>query len=611
MKYIFLLHLLIISLFANTLSVEENYFIDTSNTLTLQEIVENQDKFQVMKKYNFGFSKHTFWIELDIKNNTNSQITQRFYNKRAGLDYIDVYILSDNKPIQTYALGDMIEHSKRDNHFRLSYFDVNVKAHENIKVYIRQYGNSNMDIHWEFKETESFINHFSIQSMVYFFIVGILVVATLVSILFYTTLKKTYYFIYALLTICSISYQLGVAGFFYEFHIPIYLNTIILYVLPFLAVIFLGLFPISFFNLEKGEYKILVSLLKILILGLLFVVGANLLYPFFDNILYYTKYTAIINSVIMLILLIISIRAFIDDKKGAIFYLMSNMVLLTSIVYFNFGILGFMENNDFFYYSLAIGSISQDIFLALALVHATFLMKKENEKNTELLNEYSKLTFIGQTMVNISHQWKIPINNIYNSINHIEVAREFQDKNIDIILDKNLQNIKETTLFLRDTATNQLDFYKSDTKKEKINLYNEINFLIKLVENEFNKKSIHIKLDFDKNIELTIEKNYFLNVLMVLFENSYKLFAQRNIKNPFINIELSKDENCLELKFQDNAQGAKDDVDKIFEKYYSMSTSTGLGLYLAKEIVIYKLKGTITAKNQENGIVFEIKTPLN
>ena len=66
-------------------------------------------------------------------------------------------------------------------------------------------------------------------------------------------------------------------------------------------------------------------------------------------------------------------------------------------------------------------------------------------------------------------------------INHHEVD-QINEKNIDIILDKNLQNIKETTLFLKDTATNQLDFYKSDTKKEKINLYNEINFLIKMVE---------------------------------------------------------------------------------------------------------------------------------
>jgi sensor histidine kinase regulating citrate/malate metabolism len=94
---------------------------------------------------------------------------------------------------------------------------------------------------------------------------------------------------------------------------------------------------------------------------------------------------------------------------------------------------------------------------------------------------------------------------------------------------------------------------------------------------------------------------------MILFENSYKLFEQRNINNPFIKIEVFQDENSFELHFEDNAQGAKDDIDKIFDKNYSINNSTGLGLYLAKEIVEYKLGGTVGAENKNNGICFNIK----
>ncbi len=37
-----------------------------------------------------------------------------------------------------------------------------------------------------------------------------------------------------------------------------------------------------------------------------------------------------------------------------------------------------------------------------------------------------------------------------------------------------------------------------------------------------------------------------------------------------------------------------------------MSNSTGLGLYLAKEIVEYKLHGTINSENKNKGICFKI-----
>lgn len=151
-----------------------------------------------------------------------------------------------------------------------------------------------------------------------------------------------------------------------------------------------------------------------------------------------------------------------------------------------------------------------------------------------------------------------------------------------------------------------MDFYKSKENIETINISQEVGFLIKLIENEFSKKSIDVILDFDKSLEITIDKNSFLNVLMILFENSYKVFQLRNIKNPFIKLSIVSNNDSLEIIFHDNAQGVKDDIDTIFDKNYSMNNSTGLGLYLAKQIVEYKLNGKISATNKNDGICFYI-----
>lgn len=94
---------------------------------------------------------------------------------------------------------------------------------------------------------------------------------------------------------------------------------------------------------------------------------------------------------------------------------------------------------------------------------------------------------------------------------------------------------------------------------------------------------------------------------MILFENSLKAFERRKIKSPKIRILVKEIETKLEIIFEDNAGGvSKDFIEKIFEKNFSESSSTGIGLYLAKEIVSQKLKGQITAENRNEGLSFKI-----
>ncbi|RXJ78297.1 hypothetical protein CRU95_15735 [Arcobacter sp. F2176] len=254
------------------------------------------------------------------------------------------------------------------------------------------------------------------------------------------------------------------------------------------------------------------------------------------------------------------------------------------------------------------GTAGQDIFLGFALIHSAYRLSKEHEKNVELLNEYSKLSLIGQTMVNISHQWKTPINSLYNSINHIEIAYEFKDANLNMIIKDNLKNIKQNINYLKETGLNQLNFYKEEKNIEEIKIKDEINGIIGLIDSEFNKKSININLECDEKIKIKIEKNYFLNILMILFENSLKAFEQRKIREPLVKISVESIKNNVIVLFEDNAGGVSDFIIKrIFEKDFSDSLSTGIGLYIAREIITQKLKGSITAENKNEGLCFKMQ----
>ncbi len=607
MKHIFLLTLLLNFLFANQLNIEKKYLIDINNNMTLKEILQKKEKFSPITKSNFGIVRHNLWIHILVTNNSKKKQIKRFYNKRAGLDYVDVYILKDDNLIEKYSLGDMKDYKNRDNIFRVSYFDLELEGFEKLDIYIKQKSFGSMETNWQAIKIDAFNNYYNKQEMVYFIIFGILIVVTVTSFGFFLVFRKKHYLTYSLFTICSTTYQFAVAGFFYEFEFPIYLVTISNYVVPLIALILLGMFPFSFFNIKKDEYKVIKKILKAL-LGIVFVIAMiNLFYPIIDSLLYDNSITNIINILTMLMLLLLSLKVYKEKKQGSGFYLIANLILFFAITYFILGLVGVISNNEFYYYSLAFGSIGQDLFLAFALVHATYLIKKEHEKNAQLLNEYSKLTFIGQTMINISHQWKSPINNIYNSINHIDVAREFNDKNIDKIIDKNLKNIKDITLYLRDTALSQLNFYKEEKNIEKIDLKKEIDYIINLINREFIKKSILIEVNCKDNLKIEIEKNYFFNLLMILFENSLKAFERNKVKQPKIKLFIKEIENKIEVCFEDNAGGINiKHKEKIFEKDFSKSSSTGIGLYLAKEIVSKKLNGQITAENKNEGLCFKI-----
>ena len=608
MRFFILILIFISSLFAKGILIDEKYFIDKNNSLDIKEILKNKETFSPISKDNLGVTKNVVWVKLTFFNNSKKMIKRRIYNKRSGIDLIDVYVFKNNKIVKTNKLGDFRDHNIRDNNFRVSYFDLSLLPNEKVQVFIKQKTYSPMDIKWDIKSIENFNSYYYEQSMVYFYCFGFFSVTAIISLILFSFLKNKCYLIYSFFTVCSIIYQFTISGFFYQFGIPVYLNTIFGFCSSEISMALLGLFPLYFFKIKKDEYKVTKFIIKVLVFLLLFIGFLQLFYPLYNDILLLSRFNGLFSFLLMLILLIFSIRLLVIKKEGSLFYFFSNGIFFTFVVIYILVFFGFLRLESFFYYSFAIGTIGQDLFLAFALIHSAYILTKEHEKNVELLNEYSKLSVIGQTMVNISHQWKTPINSLYNSINHIEIAYEFKDANLNMIIKDNLKNIKQNINYLKETGLSQLNFYKEEKNIEEIKIKDEINGIIGLIDSEFNKKSININLECDEKIKIKIEKNYFLNILMILFENSLKAFEQRKIREPLVKISVESIKNNVIVLFEDNAGGVSDFIIKrIFEKDFSDSLSTGIGLYIAREIITQKLKGSITAENKNEGLCFKMQ----
>ena len=601
------------ALYAADWTIQESLWQEVTDTATLAEAISNTDQFQSIDRSNLGMVPHNVWVRLEITNNTNEPTTQRLYNQRFGLDFIDVFVMGDGQLFKHYQLGDSRPHEERDNHFRAPYFDVDLLPGEQADIFIQQRTYTSMEARWNAIGIDEFNAFFSIQNMIYFTLLGMLFVATLASLALFFLLRYRYFLIYSLFVLSSIIYQFSLAGYFYQFRLPLYFNTISSYAVSEFAVVMLGLFPFSFFTLERNDYRPLTTIIKWILIFKGFVIVGYLLYPLNNDLLYTAKYSSITSVLLMFALLALSIKAHADKKPGAGFYLLANFILSGSAVYFVLGLQGLIPTSTNYYYSLSIGIIAQDFLLAFALIYATYKIKQDRDNQKEIIDEYSKLTFLGQTVINIYHQWKAPVNNIYNSINHIESAREFRDPALGAVIDHNLEKIKNNTAYLRDTALNYLDHYQSiDQPATKVKIRDEIMGVVQLFELEIEKIRLKISVEAPEDLELSLQRNHFTNLIMILLENALNAFKLRGIKNPQLAISAKRDNDGAVLKVIDNAGGFVDtNLDTIFERSHSAASSTGIGLYLAKEFLLPKLQGEISASNVEHGACFTITWPAN
>ncbi len=598
-----------VSTLENRKNIIENIFYleDTTKQKTIKDIVLLKDTFQVAKKQNFGVKRYPIWSYGVITNDTNQKVHLLFSNPRAGIDTIEVFLFDKNRLLKTIHLGDMVEPTLREFIHRKSVFRLELEAGQTLTIYSKSGNFGALDIGWEIETPKQFLEN-SLFDTLFFGLIGGLFIAQFIYIFnIYRTIKEKALVVYLGVVGFSFVSQYSIAGIFYQLNIGIstYWNTFFSFGAPTIGAGLLALFPVYFFDLhDKLKYNA-----KILyFLGWLMVICgvATLFYPWYEDILYIVGKTLPITLSLSVILIYTGFRVFRMKLLGADYYFVGMTIFGISLFYFVLGLLGKIEIDNFFYYSLTFGTVFEILFMALTIFAKIAKMKEENEKIEKIYNDYSNLLVVGQSVVNIAHQWKTPINHIHYALNQIEVAKEFQDENIYTILEQNLQKIRNSTAMMLETSASFLDVYANNNLQREINIVEELRTIAKMVLNDNKDVAIDIVPQNPSMIFVT-NKNMFLNLFLILLENSIKEFAKKEIKNPNISIRIISNKKEVEITFKDNAGGIKvSPIEKIFQKDFSDSNSTGLGLAIAKDIVEKKLNGKIVVKNDKFGAIFII-----
>lgn len=241
-------------------------------------------------------------------------------------------------------------------------------------------------------------------------------------------------------------------------------------------------------------------------------------------------------------------------------------------------------------------------------------VKEDNKKKDLLLFKKMKLTFMGELLNNIAHQWRQPLNEIisYASISNFSLKNNNISKEE---LQDNLLGIVNTTTYLSQTIEDFRSFFSSGNDKE----FKSTSKIFDQAKNLFSSisKKENIKIIIENNIKDKFILSSFLQVLLNLLNNSKDAFCDNMLENRIIKIEANIINNIINISYIDNAGGIKEEVqDRIFEPYFTTkSDSQGIGLYMTYQILTTHMKASIDISNkrfevdnkQQVGACFMIK----
>lgn len=233
------------------------------------------------------------------------------------------------------------------------------------------------------------------------------------------------------------------------------------------------------------------------------------------------------------------------------------------------------------------------------IFHKKSVLEKELKEKELLFYQQSKLAAMGEMIENIAHQWRQPLTMITLSSSTTQLKHE-QGMLDDQFLLESLNHITESAEYLSNTIEDFRTFFLKNKNKETFALSDSIQKSLKLLKNRIDKQHIQTIKNF-VNTSITSYKNELLQVYLVILNNAMDALTSVDTqKYIFIDTYFTDNKVCIE--FKDNAGGIKgENLQKIFEPYFTTkhrSQGTGIGLYMAKEIIEKHIKGTIVIENE-------------
>jgi signal transduction histidine kinase len=243
------------------------------------------------------------------------------------------------------------------------------------------------------------------------------------------------------------------------------------------------------------------------------------------------------------------------------------------------------------------------------------MVAQETEKRLEkekLLIQQSKMAMMGEMIGAIAHQWRQPLNALGISVQDAHLAYKLGD-----ISDEYMEEFKTGSMSIIQRMSQTIDdfrnFFRPNKEKEEFILERAVKETLNIMLPQL--VNHHIEVNFDQTSQDKIYgyKSELEQAILIIISNANDVLVDNKIENPKINISIKADKtaNKVSLSIEDNGGGVPTEIiDRIFEPYFTtkeQGKGTGIGLYMAKEIIERQMGGRIYCENTDSGARFVVE----
>ena len=253
------------------------------------------------------------------------------------------------------------------------------------------------------------------------------------------------------------------------------------------------------------------------------------------------------------------------------------------------------------------------ILLILTITIVAFRFAKLSSELDRLLYLKSQYANIGESVNNITHQWKQPLNELGIQLMLIEskLSNDPSDHQAIRVLNQKSHHILQ---FMADTVDLFRFFLKTNNEIGYFNPVDVITSTSRLLSDNLRLNRIQFEQTISETNVIKGNNIEFAHVVLSILVNARDILVERKTPDAKIKVGLSSNSETIKLTISDNAGGIKVlPISSVFKLGFSQKVSgkSGVGLYIAKKIIEKEMAGKLLVRNTESGACFTILIPVS
>ncbi|MDO1502062.1 7TM diverse intracellular signaling domain-containing protein [Winogradskyella maritima] len=567
------------------------YSIDDIRSNSILEFKELNSE-----NHSFGFTSDEYWVTFQLKNSSNEKSTYYLETARPITDVVDLFQINGAK-IERFRSGDQIDFEDRQVQQRQTVFKLELPANSTLQFYINTTSDGEtINMPLTLYSQDEFLNVNYKQQLFMGLFYGLLFLAGLIYLFFYSSLREKTFLYYSLYVFSIGFMQSALDGYIYQYFLPSggFLNS---------RMVLITALSSNFFLLKYCEY-----FLKINVQLKSFKKGYNIAYGIIavlfamvfisPRTLELTYPISNVNGLFSLVLILASLFT-LRFKKIEIdrYFSIGIFFLVVGLLGFVLNNLSVIPNNFYTLNSAKFGSGFEVIFLSLSMTNLIRKLRENHEHSQELALQKSEEISEMKTffMSNISHEFRTPINAIMGI-----VQAEIGNSNNSLEQRKQYEIIKNASVSLLSNVNDVLDFERIEKNQLELNKsYFNPSILLNQISNnwktEAQNKGLNYSFEMDHEIPTSIygDPDRFIQIINNILANAVKFTNEGSVKFK-LKCLIQPDEMCrFSFQVSDTGIGMDEESKKtLFESFNQMRHNhkrnfggIGLGLTIVKHLI--------------------------